>query len=174
MPRGREWLSQTVNTAECGGGLATVRDSGTIPALTHIGLSSGLERCGRRSTGASSSYAGPSSSYSNDYLFLPAARSGSGRVGPCGAGINSKAVLDLLSGLVTKSLVLTEPQQDGSLRYRLLENVRQRKRSGRVAYIARLTVHLSSDMPSHVWSGTWVSGTSTSCRGHMARTSAAN
>ena len=42
-----------------------------------------------------------------------------------GDGIEGQEVLDLLSGLVDKSLVLAEATGDGTLRYRLLEPVRQ-------------------------------------------------
>jgi predicted ATPase/DNA-binding CsgD family transcriptional regulator len=42
-----------------------------------------------------------------------------------GDGIAPAAVLDLLTGLVDKSLVQAEPQADGTTRYRLLETVRQ-------------------------------------------------
>ncbi|HEX2740769.1 MAG TPA: BTAD domain-containing putative transcriptional regulator [Rubrobacter sp.] len=43
----------------------------------------------------------------------------------CGDGIERGDVLDLLSGLVDKSLVLAEATGDGAVRYRLLEPVRQ-------------------------------------------------
>ena len=44
-----------------------------------------------------------------------------------GSGIEQDEVLDLLSKLVDKSLVVTEasPRVDGALRYRMLEPVRQ-------------------------------------------------
>jgi predicted ATPase/DNA-binding CsgD family transcriptional regulator len=42
-----------------------------------------------------------------------------------GEGIEQSAVLDLLSGLVEKSLVMAEPTAVGGVRYRLLEPIRQ-------------------------------------------------
>jgi len=44
----------------------------------------------------------------------------------CASGdITREQILDLLAGLVDKSVVQAEPQPDGTLRYRLLEPVRQ-------------------------------------------------
>jgi non-specific serine/threonine protein kinase len=42
-----------------------------------------------------------------------------------GEGIEEKEVMDLLSGLVEKSLVVGEPTKQGEVRYRLLEPIRQ-------------------------------------------------
>jgi DNA-binding CsgD family transcriptional regulator/tetratricopeptide (TPR) repeat protein len=42
-----------------------------------------------------------------------------------GGGIEEKEVLELLSGLVEKSLVVAEPTADGGVRYRLLDPIRQ-------------------------------------------------
>ena len=42
-----------------------------------------------------------------------------------GDGLEEQEILDLLSGLVDKSLVLAEATEEGSVRYRLLEPVRQ-------------------------------------------------
>ena len=39
--------------------------------------------------------------------------------------IDSRPVLDLLAGLVDKSLVVYEEQPDGTARYRLLESTRE-------------------------------------------------
>jgi predicted ATPase/class 3 adenylate cyclase len=44
---------------------------------------------------------------------------------PAGGGIEPDGVLDLLTRLVDKSLVVAEEQPDGSARYRLLETLRQ-------------------------------------------------
>src|SRR5262249_21379908 len=41
------------------------------------------------------------------------------------SAVPRESVLDLLAQLVKKSLVMAEPQSDGSVRYRLLEPVRQ-------------------------------------------------
>ena len=41
------------------------------------------------------------------------------------SGLNRPDVLDLLGQLIDKSLVLAEPATDGSIRYRLLEQLRQ-------------------------------------------------
>lgn len=38
--------------------------------------------------------------------------------------LTMEKILDLLSGLVNKSLVVTEPREDGSIRYRMLETLR--------------------------------------------------
>ena len=40
-------------------------------------------------------------------------------------GVEESEVLDLLSGLVAKSLVMVEPTEQGGVRYRLLELIRQ-------------------------------------------------
>jgi predicted ATPase/DNA-binding NarL/FixJ family response regulator len=42
-----------------------------------------------------------------------------------GGGIEEKEVLELLSGLVEKSLIVAEPTADGGVRYRLLDPIRQ-------------------------------------------------
>ncbi|HKH37156.1 MAG TPA: LuxR C-terminal-related transcriptional regulator, partial [Rubrobacter sp.] len=42
-----------------------------------------------------------------------------------GGGIEQKEVLELLSGLVEKSLIVAEPTADGGVRYRLLDSIRQ-------------------------------------------------
>ena len=42
-----------------------------------------------------------------------------------GAGVDERDVLDLLSRLVAKSLVIVEPPEDGQVRYHLQENLRQ-------------------------------------------------
>ena len=42
-----------------------------------------------------------------------------------GEGLPSQDVLNVLAALVDKSMVVTEPQRDGTMRYRLLEPVRQ-------------------------------------------------
>ena len=47
-----------------------------------------------------------------------------------GGDVEDWEVLDLLSHLVAKSLVIVEPPDDGQVRYRLLENLRQYGRSG--------------------------------------------
>jgi predicted ATPase/class 3 adenylate cyclase len=48
-----------------------------------------------------------------------------GPEGPGGAGIEAPEVLDLLTRLVDKSLVVADEQPDGTARYRLLETLRQ-------------------------------------------------
>ncbi len=42
-----------------------------------------------------------------------------------GAGVDERDILDLLSRLVAKSLVIVEPPEDGQVRYHLQENLRQ-------------------------------------------------
>ena len=50
---------------------------------------------------------------------------GAAEVAGAGDGIDRKDVLDLLSGLVNKSLVVAEATGEGGVRYRLLEPIRQ-------------------------------------------------
>ncbi len=85
------------------------------------------KRCARSSTGATTCCTNPRSCYCNGYRYLPAVDVGSGRAGLRDEGVEAREVLNLLTSLCDKSLVVVE-RNDGHSRYRLLETVRQYSR----------------------------------------------
>ena len=68
-----------------------------------------------------------------------------------GGDVEDWEVLDLLSRLVAKSLVIVEPPEDGQVRYRLLENLRRTPASGWPRRARRRTCPRATGTGSSPW-----------------------
>ena len=103
------------------------RLEGSLELLTRGGRTAvpGSERSGELSTGATSCSPSQSGSCSGGSRCSRGMDSEASEVVASGEGVAEREVLDLLSGLVEKSLVVAKGSDEGGMRYRLLEPIRQ-------------------------------------------------